>query len=323
MTVHLSIIVPIYNVEAYLFKCLDSLAQQTFKDFEVILVDDGSKDQSRQIAKDFAKRDRRFKYHRKQNGGLSDARNYGVDHASGEYLAFVDGDDYIAPNFVELMLYKQKETQAKIVVCDMFYVYESEQKFSAGADFDYVSIQENLQYLNINNSACNKIYHRELFNHRRFPKGKLYEDLFVVPILLFEADCVAHVHEPLYFYIQRRGSIVHQINPKIFDIYDAITHIKETLNGQVEDVKEFQDIIHHMYIEHGLMLTTLRIKESVELEYQAPYFKQNIEKLNECYPNWRKDDQLKQYTMKQRIIFGLLAFGLFDLVSFMFRKRAT
>jgi glycosyltransferase involved in cell wall biosynthesis len=323
MKVMLSIIVPIYNVETYLFKCLYSITNQGSKNFEVILVDDGSTDRSKDLAVRFADNDQRFKYYLKQNGGLSDARNFGIDHSNGEYLAFVDGDDYIASNFVELMLHKQQETQAKIVVCDMIYVHETNQRFSSGGDFDVVNIQENLQYLSINNSACNKIYHRDLFRKNRFPKGKLYEDLFIVPILLFEANRVAHVKESLYFYVQRGGSIVHQINPKMFDIYDAITHLSEELKNKVKEPEILEKLINHMYIEHGLMLTTLRIKDAVDIKNQAHYFKQNIEKLDACYPNWRNDDRLKQYSMKQRIIFTLMSWGLFNPVSYLFRKRTS
>jgi glycosyltransferase involved in cell wall biosynthesis len=323
MTIKLSIIVPIYNVEAYLFKCLESITNQTLKEFEVILVDDGSKDQSSVIAQKFVRDDARFKYFFKANGGLSDARNFGIVQAKGEFIAFVDGDDYISEQFVEFMLQKQLETQANIVVCDMAYVYDSETKFSSGGNFSLVYVKDNLQYLNMNNSACNKIYHRELFEQHRFPKGKLYEDLFIVPILLYEANCVAHVEAVLYYYVQRGGSIVHQVNPRIFDIYDAITHLKDSLSPRVNQKESLFSVIHHMYIEHGLYLTTLRIKDSVDIKNQGQYFEQNMKKLEHCYPNWQEDVNLKQYPFKQRVMFTLLALRLYSLVAFLFRKRLS
>jgi len=323
MTPTLTIIVPIYNVEAYLHRCLDSIYTQTSSDFEVILVDDGSRDQSRVIAEQFSEKDNRFKYYYKDNGGLSDARNFGITRSSGAFIAFVDGDDYVADRFVELMLRKQAETDSKIVVCDMAYVYDTKFKHSSGGDFDVVNVQDQMEFININNSACNKIYHRSLFDKLQFPKAKLYEDLFVVPILLFQANRVARVDQVLYYYVQREGSIVHRINPNIFDIYEAVHHVKCVLTDQVKNTMEFSNIINHMYIEHGLYLTTIRIKESSSFSDQIKYFRLNIVKLDQYYPQWINDSELNKYSIKQRIIFRLLDLKLWWLVALIYRKRFT
>lgn len=322
MSTRLSVIVPIFNVESYLSKCLDSLISQTIKIHEILLVDDGSTDASSDIARMYSENDSKFKYFKKSNGGLSDARNHGIEHSTGDFLAFIDSDDYIDSTMFEKLLSKQHETNSDIVACDMVYVYEDgHQNIAIAGDFDVVDVKKNINFLGVNNSACNKIFRKELFDDIRFPKGKSYEDLFVVPILLFNANHVARVPEPLYMYIQRKGSIVHFNNKNMFHIYEAIDNIENELESKAFDLQFFDRIIKTMLIQHGLFLTTLRIKNNGDFKNRIEYFALNMDQLTKRYKEWYTDPSIKSYTFKTRVIFYLLKTKQYRLTGILLKKE--
>lgn len=318
----LSIIVPIYNVEKYLAKCLDSLVNQTFLDFEILLVNDGSTDKSLMIANKY--RDNYpdlINVYTKINGGLSDARNYGINHAKGEFLAFIDSDDYLDLSMFEKMFESQAQYSSDIVACDMMYVYEDgTQNISSAGEFDVENPKENLSMIDINNSACNKIFSRSLFETIRFPVGKWYEDLATIPLVIYEANLISHVKEPLYYYLQRTGSIAHTKNAKMFDIYWAIDYISKFFYRS-KDKNMLSPIINKMYIKHGLFLTTLRIKNITNFNDRKVYYKLNINELESKYPGWVSDLSLKTYPIKTRIIFKLFQYRLYVIVALIFREK--
>lgn len=322
MNIKLSVIVPIFNVELYVSKCLDSLINQTVSIYEIILVDDGSTDDSSAIAKAYSENHANIVYLHKANGGLSDARNLGIEHSSGDYLAFIDSDDYIESTMFEKMFIKQHEYDADIVACDMVYVYDDgHQSIAIAGEFVCMDIKSNLDYLEINNSACNKLFRRDLFANIRFPYGKQYEDLFIIPILLYRANCVARVAEPLYFYNQRKGSIVHDNNVKMFHIYEAIDNLRNVLEEEVTDVQKFDALIKRLLIRHGLFLSTLRIKNNGDHRNRIEYFTRNMFELTKRYREWSTDPSIKNYPIKTRIVFLLLKLKLFDLVGLLLKRE--
>lgn len=323
MPIKVSAIVPIYNVENYIVKCLDSLIHQSYSDFEILLIDDGSTDNSGEIAESYANQYINVKYFKKINGGLSDARNFGIEHARGEYLMFIDSDDYVDVQLLEKLMGKQIQTQADIVACDMLYVYENGRQVVASAgNFDIGSAKDNLTLLKINNSACNKLFRRVLFDNIRFPIGKLYEDLFIVPILLFHANHIALVHEPLYFYLQREGSIVHKNNQRMFHIYEAINNVYIVLKDETKDKHELKRVIDSMYIEHGLHLTTLRIKQNGDFLDRKNFFKLNLEQLDYYHPTWYRDESISRFPIKSRFIFMLLKYRVFWFVALLLKRSS-
>lgn len=211
----ISIVVPIYNVEIYIEKCLESLINQTYKNIEIILVNDGSTDLSGYICDDFATKDKRIKVIHKSNGGLSDARNIGIDVATGDYIAFIDSDDWIDLKMIEI-LYKYINTyNADIAQGDYIEVYDE----NIVTDIDICEevicynsekILESLYGRTATKTviACNKLYKRELFEKIRFPKGKLHEDEFTTYKLLYSANLIVDSNLPIYYYRQRQGSIM-------------------------------------------------------------------------------------------------------------------
>lgn len=209
-----SVIVPIYKVEAFLNKCIQSIVGQTYADLEIILVDDGSPDSCPRMCDDWAAKDRRIKVIHKENGGLSDARNAGLAIATGEYISFIDSDDWIEPDFLQVLLDAMGQTGADIADCATRLVSEDGKGLSVrGANedetLDTVSalvrlVKEDRVY----QTVWNKLYRRAVIGDIRFEKGKYNEDDYFTYQVFDRAKKVAVVAKPLYNYLQRAGSIM-------------------------------------------------------------------------------------------------------------------
>ena len=206
-------ILPIYNVEKFIEKCVRSLINQTYKNIEIILVDDGSKDSSGAIADNLAKEDSRIRVIHKDNGGLSDARNFGIENATGDYICFVDSDDYVKSDYVKSMYDNLVDNDVKISCCGFCHLYEN--GTIKEINFQNISkkyVKDDAQiYLNIvgyyNVSSCNKLFDISLFKNIRFPVGKKSEDWFVMYKLFDLAGAVYYDSDSKYIYRQRYGSI--------------------------------------------------------------------------------------------------------------------
>lgn len=263
----LSIIVPVYQVEDYLEICLESILKQTFKEYEIILVDDGSTDGSGKICDRYANIYEQVRVIHKKNEGLSSARNVGLEYAKGKYIMFVDSDDVIHPQTAEIELKVLKEKQVDIVLCPIC-------KFSNFKDLRFENIkQENLELISgieaerrqINGtetatyvSCCGKVYKRDLFNNIRFPKGRLFEDEFTTYKLFFKCKQIGIINVPLYFYYLNPNGITQNLNlEKRFDEYDA----------QEQKIKFFKEHnCNNLY--HISLLNFLRSAQWDLLSYQ-------------------------------------------------------
>ncbi len=208
----ISIIIPVYKVEKYLRNCLDSVINQTYKNLEIILVDDGSPDACPQICDEYEKNDDRIKVIHKENGGLSSARNAGLDKCTGEYIAFIDSDDYVDKMYIEKLYRAAKDKNAQMAICSFFYVNEKGNlKKGTKLENKIVSGDEKMNYIYVNPSTCvdvswGKLYHKNIWNNLRFPVGKIHEDVFVSDLTFNNANAVCFVAEYLYFYLQRNNS---------------------------------------------------------------------------------------------------------------------
>lgn len=212
----ISIIVPIYNVEQYLKRCVDSLINQTYRNLEIILVDDGSPDRCGEICDEYAKKDSRVKAIHKPNGGLSDARNKGLDVATGDYVMFVDSDDWLESNTCEIISRMAFEYHADVVVFGMNLVYDNGNVVRRGKGIvSHTPSQEqcilSLIYRvpesGLFNNVCNKMFRRELFDNIEFPLGRLAEDRGVILKLMHKAKSVYVCENCFYNYYKRSGSI--------------------------------------------------------------------------------------------------------------------
>ena len=214
-----SIIVPVYNVQKYLEKCIQSIRRQTYENLEIILSDDGSTDQSGAICDQYACSDSRIRVIHKENGGLSDARNAGIEIASGRYYMFVDSDDTIAPDTVKILYSAATEYHCGIAVCNMVRIYEDGTTRPFYHPTGRMVVLENQQRFETLNqpSVCNKLFLAELFEGVRFPKGRFYEDTFIYHELAYKTKKIVLTGYDGYFYLSRKESILGE--PKYTDRY--------------------------------------------------------------------------------------------------------
>ncbi|NTJ52570.1 glycosyltransferase [Enterococcus faecium] len=239
----ISIIVPVYKVEPYLRKCVDSILAQTFTDFEVILVDDGSPDNSGKICDEYASKDSRVRVIHKKNGGLSSARNAGIDVARGKYLGFVDSDDYIEKDMYELLYDNIVKEQADLSICGIYDVYEGKKPVNKPTIKKTVTATEGLLLILHGNiisvHAVNKLYKRELFSTLRYPEGKYHEDSFVIVDLLDRCKKIAIDSKQKYYYYHRLDSInTETFSAKQFEFIEAWVINENKLRGRGKKIEE-------------------------------------------------------------------------------------
>lgn len=206
----ISIIVPVYQVEEYISQCIESILKQTYTNLEIILVDDGSEDRSGEICDKYAEDEQRIRVIHKLNGGLSDARNAGLAVAAGEYIGFVDSDDWIEPGMYET-LYSVLEHKGDIAVCNYYYDdVGKERVVMCGKEgmFDTYSALEKLIADETPNYAWNKLYHKDIFEGILFPQGKKFEDVAIMYLLFERADTICFLDKPLYHYRYRQSGII-------------------------------------------------------------------------------------------------------------------
>lgn len=223
---NISVIVPVYNVERYLEKCIESVCCQTYGNLEIILCDDGSKDNSGRICDEWAQKDSRIRVIHKENGGLSDARNAGIQAATGNWFMFVDSDDTITSDTIERLYCAATENDCEIAVCNMVRIYDDgaiAPFYNPVRELTVWSGQQRFETLK-QPSACNKLFWADLFRDVRFPKGKYYEDTFIYHILAHRAEKIVLTGHDGYFYLCRRDSIlgVPRYTERYFDFIEAV-----------------------------------------------------------------------------------------------------
>lgn len=220
----ISVIVPVYNVEKYLHKCINSIINQTYKNLEIILIDDGSTDNSGKICDEYALKDNRIKVIHKENGGLSSARNAGLDICSGDYIGFVDSDDYIAEDMYEYLYVNFKKNNADVAMCNFYNVFENriEKSFSIN-DFD-LSEQETMLSINLKYAynafiaVWNKLYKKTIIKSIRFPLNKCSEDSAILIDWILKTKKMSYTSNASYYYVRRVNSLSNRkIDEHLFD----------------------------------------------------------------------------------------------------------
>lgn len=209
----ISVIIPCYNVAKYLERCVESVISQTYRELEIILVDDGSTDMTGELCDKFSEIDSRIKVLHKENGGLSDARNAGIDVAKGDFYSFVDGDDYLEADAYEMMISEMKNADISLVSAGII-VEDIEGNEHLNISNEYVLLNKEEALLNllspnrtIGQSSCNKLFRKQLFQGLRYKKGIINEDMELLPKILDKCNFVVLLNKPIYHYIRRKGSI--------------------------------------------------------------------------------------------------------------------
>lgn len=257
----ISVIVPVYNVEKYLLRCVKSLLDQTYKNIEIILVNDGSTDDSGAICDSLLNVDSRIKVYHKENGGLSSARNYGIKHSKGTVLAFIDSDDIIHESFFEVLMDARDQTEADIVSTDMILfssekdivAYNKEAKLIVLKDsnilHEYFAPEKKRMY--IYHGLCMKIYNTELFSGLKFEEGRFHEDLYITYKLLDRAKVFCFIDLPYYYYFQNNeGSICKNFGKKnYFDQIDAFAAMENFFKNNTNIKSSFTHFLIFQYLD--------------------------------------------------------------------------
>ena len=232
----ISVIVPVYNVEPYLRRCIESLIEQTLQKIEILLVDDGSTDRSGQICEEYAGIDQRIRVIHQENGGLSAARNAGINRAKADYLMFVDSDDWVEQDFCKIPLEAAKKYQADLVMFQYKRCFGGRERKGRFDDTREGIVSEadaiRLVLTGVGMMAWNKLYHRRLFEGVRYPAGQLFEDVATTPLLVHAARRIVCLPDVLYIKVFRRGSITASSSYGcVKDLYASTTrtsrHLKE------------------------------------------------------------------------------------------------
>lgn len=286
-----SVIVPIYNVEKYLEKCINSLLSQTLEDIQIILVNDGSKDNSGNIAREYEKNNKnRITYVEKENGGLSDARNYGLKYATGDFIAFLDSDDYIEKNAYEEMYNKAIEENADYVECD--FIWEFPNKIRVDKQYPYKNKKEMLSFVRV--VAWNKLIKRQLIidNNLEFPKGLRYEDIEFTYKLIPFVNKFAYVDKPFIHYVQREGSIANVQNERTAEIFTVLDNVIEFYKKN-NIYEEYRNELEYNYARYLLCSSLKRMCKIKDKTIREKLLTESWERLNSNFPNWKENVILK------------------------------
>ena len=261
----ISLIIPVYNMEGFLDRCLKSVENQTYKDAEIIIVNDGSTDNSLEIIETYVARNKNFVCYTIENSGLGGARNFGLTKASGEYIVFLDSDDYISEDCLEKFLGAAEQNGSDIVVCNNYDVTEEGKiilLYQNKTKKQTTSLKESPEILLNRLCAWGKMYRKEFFEDLSYVSREWYEDLRLTPKLYLKASKITFIDDVLFFYVQREGSIMNNSkalrNLEIIDaLEDLISYFKE--KGVYE---EFKDELEYLIIEHLSVSAVTRVAVS-------------------------------------------------------------
>ncbi len=262
----ISLIIPVFNVEEYLRQCLESIIKQSFSNYEVIIVDDGSTDKSMEIIREYEKKFKRVKILSQRNKGVSEARNLALKHAKGEYVLYIDSDDFLKFNMLELMVNKANKTKADIVMCNYNLYYGVNNKNNRVVSYNVLEdkiyssseVIDMILNFNIQGQLWNKLFKRSLLleNNFEFESGRYVQDIFPVFKVINKSNKIAFINEYLYYYRQRETSTIHKKNTKLAeDYYHAMTSIiqyiiKNNLQVNSNSFKVFRASILSYFIYH-------------------------------------------------------------------------
>ena len=284
-----SVIVPVYNVEEYLERCLDSLVNQTLKDIEIIIVNDGSTDGSKEKIQKYINTYKNIVYLEKKNGGLSSARNYGIPYAKGEYIGFVDSDDYVELTMYEKMYNKAIEEKSDMVECDFIWEYPNKKREDIGKV--YSSKKEAIIEARV--VAWNKIIKKDIIEKTKitFPEGLRYEDIEFFYKIVPYLDKISFVKETLVHYVQRESSIANTQNERTGEIFKIWENV---LNYYIENniFNEYRSELEYSYTRILLCSSLKRIIKVKDRKVRKALIKLTWQNLNKKFPQWKQNKYL-------------------------------
>ena len=312
--IKVSIIIPVYNVQAYIERCLKSVTNQTYMNLEIILIDDGSTDESGKICDEYAKKDKRIKCFHKQNGGLSSARNYAIKYITGNYVMYIDSDDWIKNNTIEVLVNLLEGNDFDIIEFGYQYVDENEKNIGK-IEFHSSIINKTDEILkeffygrSITEVVWNKIYKAKLIKKIKFVEGRKYEDYMYTPEVLSQCNNIKIINDIFYYYLQRAGSIVNSnFNNDIFDKIYAGEYVEEFCKNNQEKyyyIARIRLMFCYIAVYQKIYNSDIR-KEDKKI------YKQKIkEKYNEIFKSVRNTNAFKKLLLKRKILLFLCYYNI-------------
>jgi len=299
----ISVIIPVYNVEKYLEKCLNSLLNQSLKNIEIIIINDGSTDNSQKIIDNYQKKYENIVAIKDTNHGQGYARNKGIQISNSKYIMFLDSDDTLEENILEIMYNTIEKNKSDIVVCDINKIINNKNVYFK--NYLNYSKKDNINLMLSHPGPVAKLYKKELFlkNDIKFLENVYYEDLAMTPLLSFYIKKVSYINKPLYNYLIRKNSTMKQLtfNPKLDDIFKVIEYLEFEFNKRAKN--KYNEELEFLYIEHLLYSASLRY-----LNYSV--YKEKINKIIQIiktkYPNWKKNKYYKIKSWKFKLICNLI-----------------
>ena len=316
----LSIIVPVYGVEKYIDKCLNSLVKQSLKEIEVIVVNDGTKDNSQKIVDKYVKKyPDKIKSYIKENGGQGSARNYGLKKASGEYIGYVDSDDFVEKDMYKKLYNKAKENNYDIVVCGNYNVSEDYQNKNIDAFINnYNTDLENIFFGKM--AVWNK---RDILikNKLEFKEKVWYEDLAFTLKAIMNSNTFAFIDEPLYDYLIREGSTMNNSNvQRNLEILDAFNDILSYIQHNKKE--EYFSKIEFLAIDHIYISAIVRVlKAEADDKVKRETINKLIDYMNKKFPNYKNNKYINTLSKNRKIIYKLINIKMYGLINLIFKVK--
>ena len=318
-----SIIVPVYGVEKYIDKCLDSLVKQSLKEIEVIVVNDGTKDNSQKIIDKYVKKyPDKIKSYIKENGGQGSARNYGLKKATGEYIGYVDSDDFVEKDMYKKLYNKAKENNYDIVVCGNYNVSEDYQNKNIDTFINnYNTDLENIFFGKM--AVWNKIYKRDILikNKLEFKEKVWYEDLAFTLKAIMNSNTFAFIDEPLYDYLIREGSTMNNSNvQRNLEILDAFNDILSYIQHNKKE--EYFSKIEFLAIDHIYISAIVRVlKAEGDDKVKRETINKLIDYMNTNFPDYKNNKYINTLSKNRKIIYKLINIKMYGLINLIFKVK--
>lgn len=313
-----SVIVPVYGVEKYISKCLNSLVNQTLDNIEIIVVNDGTKDNSQKIIDKYAKKyPKKIKSFIKENGGQGSARNYGLQKATGEYIGYVDSDDFVELDMYEKLYNKAKEDNLDICICGNYNVNEDYK--NRKMDLEFVKYDDNkLNALFGKKAVWNKIYKKNIIENLVFRSKVWYEDFDFSIKAVCNAKKIGYVNEPLYNYLLREGSTMNnsniERNLEILVAFDEIVKDKK--------YKKYYDVLEFLAVDHIYISTIVRvINAKADKKKKMEVINKLIDYMNNNFSNFRNNKYIESLSRNRRIIYNLIIRKKYVIIKILFAVK--
>lgn len=306
-----SVIVPVYNVEQYIEECLDSLVNQTLDDIEIIIINDGSTDNSQEIINKYSKKYKNIKSFIQENHGQAVARNVGLTHATGKYISYVDSDDYVEINMFKELYDEIEENNFDIVISNI--IKEENGESYVFKNYWNIKKEANKNFMTSHMGPVARLYSRELLikNNFKFMEGVIYEDLGSIPVLGMYTKKIKYINKAYYHYRVREGSSMKQ--KKYNEKLESIFKVMESLSNNISE--EYNEELEYLYIEHLLYSASLRF-----IEFNKKDKLLIIRKImKEKYPNYYRNIYYKNKSIKFKIVCFLCYYGLYNIVKYLKR----